>query len=185
MTLITCPACTQQVSDRAATCPKCGHPIAGPAEKSDSTPAEACRAKNEVPIAKVPVVIGVAAIILGALAPWFFGAFALASKDLPVETTHVAVGLPALMAILGFAQLPAGIGILLHRSWARRLAQSAAMGLVVVAGLWFAYYLVFSVSQQAGMVGTGFVAGVWAVVINLGLNARSVKQLSAGKQSPK
>lgn len=24
MTLITCPACTQQVSDRAATCPKCG-----------------------------------------------------------------------------------------------------------------------------------------------------------------
>ena len=29
MTLITCPACTQQVSDRAATCPKCGHPHRG------------------------------------------------------------------------------------------------------------------------------------------------------------
>ncbi len=185
MTLITCPACTQQVSDRAATCPKCGHPMAGPAEKTESAPAEVGRARNEASAPKLPVVIGVAAIILGVMAPWFFVAFALASKDLPVETTHVAVGLPVLMAILGFAQLPAGIGILLHRSWARRLAQSAAMGLVVVAGLWFAYYLVFSVTQQAGMVGIGLVAGVWAVVINLGLNAKSIKQLFAGEQSSK
>ena len=185
MTLITCPACTQQVSDRAATCPKCGHPIACPAEKTDSAPAEVGQARNEASAPKLPVVIGVAAIILGVMAPWFFATFALASKDLPVETTHVAVGLPALMAILGFAQLPAGIGILLHRNWARRLAQSAAMGLVVVAGLWFAYYLVFSVTQQAGMVAIGLVAGVWAVVINLGLNAKSIKQLFAGEQSPK
>lgn len=27
MPLISCPECTQQVSDSAAMCPKCGHPI--------------------------------------------------------------------------------------------------------------------------------------------------------------
>lgn len=185
MTLITCPAYTQQVSDRAATCPKCGHLIAGPAEKTESAPAEVGQARNEASIAKLPIVIGVAAIILGVMAPWFFGAFAVASKDIPTHMPHVAVGLPALMAILGFAQLPAGLGILLHKNWARRLAQSAAMGMVLVTGLWLACYLVFSLNEQAGMVGTAIIAGVWAVVINFGLNAKSVKQIFAAEQSPK
>jgi hypothetical protein len=182
MTLITCPACTKQISDQAKTCPKCGHPIAGPAEKSDSTPAEAGRVKNEVPIAKLPVVIGVAAIILGVMAPWFFAAFAFASKDIPAHVPHVAVGLPALMAVLGFAQLPAGIGILLHKNWARRLAQSAAMGMVLVAGLWLVCYVLFSLNEQAGMVGIAIIAGVWAIAINFGLNAKSVRRLFAGEQ---
>lgn len=39
MALIQCPECAQQVSDKAASCPKCGHPIAtGAAPSSDGAP---------------------------------------------------------------------------------------------------------------------------------------------------
>jgi zinc ribbon protein len=34
MSLISCPACSKQVSERAPACPHCGHPIAGPAPEA-------------------------------------------------------------------------------------------------------------------------------------------------------
>lgn len=184
MMLITCPACTKQVSDRAETCPKCGHPIAGSSDVVNSRPTEVGRSKNEMRVPRSPVVIGVAAIVLGIIAPWFFTVFAYASKDIPVPTWHVGVGLPTMLAILGLAQLPAGIGVLLHRNWARRLAQSAAMGTVLIAGLWLAYWMVFWVPEQTGMVFIGLIAAVWAIAINFGLRLKSVGQLFTGEQPP-
>lgn len=185
MALIICPECTSQISDHARTCPKCGHPAGESAETVRSTHSDGGAISSVRTVPKLPVVLGVAAIILGIMSPWFFGVFAFVSKDVAVTTTHVAVGLPAILAILGFCQLPAGIGILMHKQWARRLAQSAAMGIVVVVGLWFVYYMVFSVNEQAGMVGIGFVAAMLAIFINLGLNAKSIKALYAPQQSPK
>jgi predicted amidophosphoribosyltransferase len=41
MVLISCPACSRQVSEAAPTCPNCGHPIAASPGRPSSTFKEA------------------------------------------------------------------------------------------------------------------------------------------------
>jgi len=46
MTLIACPGCAKEISDEAAACPHCGHPMAG---RPDTVTDDAPAAKPETP----------------------------------------------------------------------------------------------------------------------------------------
>ena len=63
MGLINCPECGSQVSDKAASCPKCGHPIAVPVQHKESV------MKQFMNVSWMAILIGLA----------IFGVFALIS----------------------------------------------------------------------------------------------------------
>ena len=63
MGLIACPACSKEVSDAAASCPNCGHPIGSPtdstrSERTVTTQATGKMAKKHAFAGGVTVVIG-------------------------------------------------------------------------------------------------------------------------------
>lgn len=72
MALITCPECQQQISDQAATCPKCGYPLQPvvPNEELETTPVVntvSPKKKKTILIAAVSVICIVAIIVTAIL----------------------------------------------------------------------------------------------------------------------
>lgn len=64
MPLIACPDCQKEVSDAAASCPNCGHPIGSPTDRSRSertltTQATGKTAKGQQLLAVLVLIIGV------------------------------------------------------------------------------------------------------------------------------
>lgn len=87
----------------------------------------------------VPVLIGVGTILTGCLNTLMLGSLAfvlaLALWELPADVNRIIWGCFALIPVLSFLLIPAGIGILLHYEWGLKIASAATFGIVMVAAL--------------------------------------------------
>jgi hypothetical protein len=63
MALIKCPECSNDVSDAAAACPKCGHPIAKPQPQPQAAPMTKS-SRRWLTLIMTVVVIGMAVLVL-------------------------------------------------------------------------------------------------------------------------
>ncbi len=189
MALIICRKCQAKISDQAAACPKCGHSktAANPGKPLSAEPGEPEASAGPRPVPKLPIFLGTAAIILGLLSSGVFGAFTYALIITGTPFQDLAVGTSAILAFLGFLQLPAGIGILMHKNWGRLISQPTTFGTVILVGLCFAHNAVsptvLSAGQLAGGTPIGIIAAVWAIALNFGLNAKSIRKLFTPKDS--
>lgn len=74
--LIKCPECSNEVSDRATSCPKCGHPIqaAAPQPPAPEAPAETSSASSTAPPKKSQAgAVAVLIVLVAVIALLFFG----------------------------------------------------------------------------------------------------------------
>lgn len=81
MSLVACSECSHQVSDKAASCPHCGAPIARPLEQTVTTQATSKKFKLQEFAAVVIFIIGmVIAIVVETNGPRLFGAVLMAGS---------------------------------------------------------------------------------------------------------
>lgn len=64
MSLIACAECGSQISDKAASCPRCGAPVPRPLEQTVTTQATAKTFKLQQIIATIVVIVGVLILII-------------------------------------------------------------------------------------------------------------------------
>ncbi len=91
MALIKCPECGADVSDKAAACPKCAHPIVESSTKQAQT-AKVQTIKKTAKKYKVQMLIGVFLIILG---------FLLIISSVSGQQLNVVTGILGVLATVG------------------------------------------------------------------------------------
>lgn len=64
MALINCPDCETQVSDAAATCPKCARPMSGPQRVKTSEDSALTRSRGCADLIIWPALIGVVVLLI-------------------------------------------------------------------------------------------------------------------------
>lgn len=132
---------------------------------------------------RVGLVLGIISIVFGCVMGFFLLGLTLLGQrvELPSEAglprlaAHWFPGMATLFAMLN---VPAGIGIILHRKWSRSLAQAAAVGLFLSLGIWALLIIVRTDFFGVGLALFLFLATLpWIVILRIALNRPSVKQL--------
>src|SRR5512147_1382617 len=105
MALIKCPECASEISDKAASCPKCGYPIASgsPVQRVPTMPADGVTHEEQFVFAmhpsRKPVWIAVGLVIL------FFLIFWLPSRNQPALGGLTSLLLFVLIVIIAAMEL--------------------------------------------------------------------------------
>jgi len=139
----------------------------------------------------LPVLVGVGSIGLGLLNGLFFTVWEanvlLARSETDAPIASLAPGLLGLMDLFSVFQIPAGIGILLHRSWGKHLSQGMALGATVTGLLGMVPGFLGLVGFPDVITGTftwGFLTGLaWAIALNIACRFRSMK-VAFGEHAP-
>lgn len=90
MALINCDECNQEISDKAASCPKCGIPIAS-AQETIAAGTRITTIQETSKKFKIQTIISVSFIIVGAV--WLIGESSGSSSE--------ATGVPGLLTFAG------------------------------------------------------------------------------------
>lgn len=98
MALIACPECGRQVSDKAASCPQCAHPLSAPAVVGTGKAPASVAFVPKAPLQIRPIGLLLGLILLGG------AAFMFATIDLSDKGRLLAGAL----AILGVVELVTG-----------------------------------------------------------------------------
>jgi hypothetical protein len=128
------------------------------------------------------VLVGVGSIGMGLINGLFFSLWEatllLGSSELGPPISPVMPGLLGLIDVFSILQIPAGIGILLHRPWGKQLAQGMAFGVTVTGLLGTApgtLGLIGFPGIITGAFGWGFLTGLaWAIALNVACRFRSM-----------
>jgi tetratricopeptide (TPR) repeat protein len=134
----------------------------------------------------LPVLIGVCAIGFGLINGLVFSISSVAlllgrpAEGPPVTIVEAMLALTDLFCLL---QIPAGVGILLHRSWGRQLAEATALGALISGGVgMLPMFLSPSPDVVAVICLWGFLTGlVWAVVLKVAFRFRSMRDAFGGQ----
>jgi hypothetical protein len=138
----------------------------------------------------LPAMTGAGAICIGLFNGFVFVPWAIAAAvKRPEGGAGIAAAIPGLLGLMAaftLLQIPAGVGIILHRSWGKKMASGMALGIVItsllgnvlgILGLTHGYSNVV-----IGLFGWGFITGlVWAVALNIIFRARSMQALFDGE----
>ena len=131
----------------------------------------------------LPVLVGVGAVAFGLVNGLFFTVWAanvlLGRPDPAPPAASLVPGLLVLMDVFTLLQIPAGVGMLLHRPWGKKLASAMALG-TVITGLLGSGLGAMAVTGFPDVVFATFVWGfgtglVWAIALGVASRCRSVK----------
>lgn len=151
--------------DIASTVPRRELPPADPKPFYDPSQTSDRKPNNVVAQPYKGLWIGVMAIIIGCLTgSLLFGMAYIGQRiALPPEMIFqrlAARGLPGMACLFAAFQVPAGIGIILHRRWGRSLAGVSSLGLILTLGLWTALSFL-----DSGPFGQGWVLTLSLVIL--------------------
>lgn len=153
-----------------------------PTDETSSVP-QPCEARMDNRPPLLPVLIGVGAVGFGLVNGLFFTVWAanvlLNSPEQAPPAASLVPGLLVLMDVFTLLQIPAGVGMLVHRPWGKKLASAMALG-TVITGLLGTGLGTMGISGYPDVVMATFLWGfgtglAWAIVLGVACRSRSMK----------